>query len=237
MISLNIITQVTALGIIMLCSAVLYVFLVAYVLPRCCLKPRYNLHEIRERGIKKYLFKNGRAIVYEPSVYNAKYITQYILSRNDDEKYIKCKTDKRIYSIQYDVIAYDAGDKIIDIVEIAELIRNPGYTNGALLPPGTAYVSVIVKQVNGTKIKSEAELQLPLMHVIKYAGCAVVCSVIEGSVLYLLVHKCFDMAWPAFGGIVMADYLAAIPIFAVLGVLVAAVAVAGYRSKDLRVKK
>jgi hypothetical protein len=36
---------------------------------------------------------------------------------------------------------------------------------------------------------------------------------------------------------VMADYLAAIPIFAVLGVLVAAVAVAGYRSKDLRLKK
>jgi hypothetical protein len=237
MISLNIITQVTALGIIMLCSAVLYVFLVAYVLPRCCLKPRYNLHEIRERGIKKYLFKNGRAIVYEPSVYNAKYIKQYILSRNDDEKYIKCKTDERIYSIQYDVIAYDAGDKVIGIVEVSESILNPGYTSGALLPPKTAYVSVIVKQVNGTKIKSEADLKMPLKQVIGYAVSAVACSVIEGSVFYLLVHKCFDMAWPAFGGIVMADYFAAIPIFAVLGVLVAAVAVVGCYSKDFRIKK
>lgn len=237
MISLNIIAQVTALVLIMLCSAVLYVFLVAYVLPRCCIKPSYDLPEVRERGIKKYLFKNGRAIVYEPSVYNAKYIKQYILSRNDDEKYIKCKMDERIYSIAYDVIAYDASDKVIGIVEIAELIRNPGYTNGTLLPPKTSYVSVIVKQVNGTKIKSEAELQVPLMHVIRYAVCTVVCSVIEGSVFYLLVHKCFDMAWPAFRGMVIMDYWAAIPIFAILGVLVAAVAVVGYRSKELRIKK
>ncbi len=237
MISLNIITLVTSLVIIMLCSAVLYVFLVAYVLPRFCMKPSYDLPVICERGIKKYLFGNGRAIVFEPSTLSKRYIKQYILSRNDEEKYIKCKIDERVYSIKYDVIAYNSADKVIAIVQQSELIVDPGVTKSALLPPDTSYVSVIVKEVNGKKVTSETALQLPMSHVIKYAALAVVCSLAQGSLFYVLINKCVDLVLPHFRGMELLGYLGALPIFAILGVIISVVCVLCYRSREVRIRK
>lgn len=136
-------------------SFVLYVFLTGHVYPKLCLKPYFNTAGNGDRGLKKYRYRNGRAIVYEPSFKMRKFVKQYILSLNEGRKYIKCKLDERIRSIVYDVIAYDADGVILDDILVSDLIRRKGYSSVAELPSETSYVHIIVREVNGYKVEHE----------------------------------------------------------------------------------
>ena len=57
-----------------ICSVILYVFLAAKLLPNWLLKPHVDPSLDGDRGIKRFVFDCGRAIVYEPSVAYRKYI-------------------------------------------------------------------------------------------------------------------------------------------------------------------
>ncbi|MBQ7380317.1 MAG: hypothetical protein IJW70_11650 [Clostridia bacterium] len=231
------VVEIVAHACILLCSAVLYVFLVARIFPHLLLKPKYRLSVLQDRGSRKYVFKNGRAIVYEPSIQAARYIKQYILSCNGGEKYIKCKIDERIRTIKYDVIAMDADDKEIATVRIAEPIYNTGVTKGALLPPDTSYVCVIVKEVNDHIVEPVTKLQLPMWRAGLYGLLTVVCSVIEGALWNASILKWFDMALYDFVSTGIEEFVKMLLIYACIGLVVSAVTVLFHCSKDVQIKK
>ena len=125
-------------------SVILYVFLAGAVFPPIFLKPRYRYSAEGDRGIRRYAFEGGRAIVYEPSAPYRHILKQYILSANGREKYIKCKFIQSVYYVIYDVIAFDSGDRVIDTVRVEEdmEIGQQGISKASLLPGETAYVQV-----------------------------------------------------------------------------------------------
>lgn len=215
----------------------LYVFLVAYLLPGKMLKPGYDLSVMKDRGIQKYVFAGGRAIVYEASVQSGRYIKQYILSDNQREKYIRCKIDKQILSIVYDVIAMDANDRVIDIVQVSEPILQSGITSGALLPPKTSYVSVVVKAVNGRRVEANVQMRLPKESVVKYTAWTVACTVVQGVFLNNLIVHWFDIGMRNFVSEGLMGYVIRLPFYVLAGLFVAAVTVLCYRSKEVRVRK
>ena len=166
-----------------LLSFVLYVFLTAHVYPKLFLKPYLNEGK-GDRGLKKYRYRNGRAIVYEPSFKMRKYVKQYILSLNDGRKYIKCKLDERIKSIVYDVIAYDADGSVIDDILVSDCIERKGYSSAAELPGETSYVNIIVREVNGYKVDHEKVAIYSAAEVCAFFAISIITTVLE----YVLVR-------------------------------------------------
>ena len=220
-----------------LCSIALYVFIIAYLLPGRLLKPSYDLSVIGDRGIKKYVFSGGRAIVYETSVLSGRYIKQYILSDNRGEKYIKCKIDEEITSIVYDVIAIDSFDKVIEVVEVSEPISKRGITSGALLPPKTAYVCVVVKGVNGCHVDTDMKMSIRPRAANQYVFWTVLCSALEGAFLNALIIGWYDLALYDFVRAGLIGYLEMLPIYVIAGLIVAALTILCHRSKEVRIRK
>lgn len=171
--------------LLLLLSFVVYVFLMSCIYPKVFLKPYWNVEHKEDRGLKKYRYHNGRAIVYEPSLKMRKYIKQYILSVNDDRKYIKCKLDDRIYSIVYDIIAYSADDKIIDDILVTDFIQHRGYSSAAELPHKTSYVHIIVREVNGIKVGGRKVAIYSSGKVLTFFVAAIITTVLE----YMAVRR------------------------------------------------
>ena len=225
-------------AVLFICCLVVYVMLVSQILPRIFLKPKYDLPVISDRGIKKYVFKEGRAIVYEPSILTGRYIQQYILSSHKGEKFLKCKIDPRVYSIKFDVVAMDADDKVIDIIRVAEPIRQLGVTTGAAMPRNTSYVSVIVKEVNNTKAEPRTTLKISKRSALLYMLWTVICSVLIGALIMLMMTLWTDMAfykgyeYPGIGA-----YLSVLPACAVLGLIISGITILLNCSKEIKIKK
>ena len=76
--------------LLLVLSFVAYVFLMSRVYPKVLLTPTWGVGHKGDRGLKKYRYDNGRAVVYEPSFKMRAYVKQYLLSVNDGKKYIKC---------------------------------------------------------------------------------------------------------------------------------------------------
>ena len=164
-------------------SAILYVFLVAQKLPKAYLRAAYPSSVLKDRGLKKMVFENGRAIVCAPSAHSVKYIHQYILSCNEGQKYIQCKLNPEIFSIVYDVAAFNTDDQLIETVRIRESVAQPGLSKSALLPPKTAYAFVIVKEVNHNPITDAPKMLFPKERVLRFVTWTVVLTVIEGLLM------------------------------------------------------
>ena len=77
---INLVVYYTFSVIVFLSSFGLYAFLAGMLFPSLLLKPKFKGEKARDRGLKKYTFDGGRAIVYRPDVKSVKYIEQYILS-------------------------------------------------------------------------------------------------------------------------------------------------------------
>ena len=128
--------------LLLLMGFVAYVFVLASVLPRIFLRVRLGNGSTRDRGVKKYKFEDGRAVVYEPESKIRRYVNQYVLVDKSGDKYLKCKIDKRVSTIKYDVVVFDGHNNAIDVIQISEAISSKGYTVTAELPRKTSYVSL-----------------------------------------------------------------------------------------------
>ncbi len=164
--------------LLLIIGFIAYVFLVGGVFPRLILRPKWGSGTPRDRGIKRYTFKDGRAVVYEPDPKMRKYVKQYILSANGEDKYLKCKVDPRVSTIEYDVVVYDAHNNAIDNIHVAEAIETKGYTKAAELPAKTSHVSLVVREVNYHTIDKRPFARYTLAQVIIFLACNVVATVV-----------------------------------------------------------
>ena len=161
--SLETVSVLVTLAVAAFASISVYVFLISRVLPDLLLKPLYDDSRDGDRGLRRYTFEGGRAILYEPSAPYRKYLKQYILSANGNEKYIKCKFADRVNAVRYEVIAFDSNDRMIDTVCIEEHIlkEKENISGAAMLPRQTAYVRVLLYSVNGVITDHEKLLYVP----------------------------------------------------------------------------
>lgn len=191
--SLETVSALAALAIAVLAVISVYVFLVSRVLPDLLLKPLYDDASEGDRGLRRYTFEGGRAILYEPSAPYRKYLNQYILSANGNEKYIKCKFADRVNAVRYEVIAFDSNDRLIDTVCIEEHIlkEKENISSAAMLPRQTAYVKVLLRSVNGVITDHEESFYVPASRRWGFA-CIVTVGLIAVTVLArrLIVMLC-----------------------------------------------
>lgn len=174
-----------AQGVFLLISLILYVLLISCVLPRLLLTVTVDPADVRDRGIKKYLFKNGRAIVYEPAIEARRYIQQYILSDHNGERFLKCKLDSRVRALKYRVVAFSADDSMLTVVDVEEPVYDAGISKAVPLPINTAYVSICVHEVNGVQVENRPIVRRSLIKTGAFVLSTVLLTVIEA----LMVKK------------------------------------------------
>jgi hypothetical protein len=192
-------------SVFFLISLVLYVFLTACVLPCFLLKFQFSATTIRDRGIKKYLFENGRAIVYLPDPAIRSYIPQYILSDNNGERFLKCLLNPEVFSLHYYVFSFDAQDRPVQVLEVEDPIPTRGVSKAVPLPLNTSYVTISLKNVNGKTFQSN-KLGYSMIKMLVYLAITVTLTILEAlmikqGMLYLadLLFAYSDMASPNYG--------------------------------------
>ena len=184
-----------ARSLMLIAGFYLYVFLMSYILPRVLLC-RGKISPT-DRGLKKYSFSEGRAIVYQPTNAVSPYISQYILSSIQGEKYIQCKIDESITALKYEVQAFDHRHKLMHTVEIEEKeIQNKGYTQLARLNAETSYVNVVLRSVNQTPIRNDNISLIGWIFIGVFVARAVVSTLIMSKIVEVQILKYLQLIYP-----------------------------------------
>lgn len=137
-----------AKALMLITSIVLYVYLFSSIIPKAIMKVHILKENTCDRGIKKFVYPNGRCVLYETELATRKYISSYALYTEDGYKYIKCKAAGNIANIRYDVYAFDNQNKLLDIIGVDEAISEDGYTASVPLPPETSYARFVLRRVD-----------------------------------------------------------------------------------------
>lgn len=155
---------------------VLFAFFTIGVFPKMFLKNKYRITKPLDRGLKKYRFSDTEyAVLYEPSLEARNFITQYILAKKDGKKFIKCKIAPNIAYIDFDIILFDSHGKSFLVMSSMDVIGNDRLTQETELPKETAFVSVLVNQVNDTVIRQEKNVQTKVSSIMMF-GLATLAS-------------------------------------------------------------
>ena len=186
---------IQSLGVLF--SITVYIFLAVTVFPSVFLKPRYRYSAEGDRGIRRYIFEGGRAIVYEPCAAYRKYLKSYILSANGREKYIKCKFSESVRYVIYDVIAFDSADRVLDTVRVKEDVapNGRGISKASLLHPQTAYAKVAVRAVNQTPVAGKKLFFVSVSSMIGFVFCVTVALIAEAVFLRSVIESFTQVLW------------------------------------------
>ncbi len=192
--SMENVVEVVSRSMLLLASLAVFWYFVKAVIPRFILRIDYSFDTALGRGLKKYRYPGGRAVVYEPHPSVRKYINKYALFTNDGYKYLKCLVDKGVSVMEYSVIMLNNRDKVIDVLDVRSKIGG-SETKEVLLHPDTSYVAVNLESVNGMGVKGTVECRYKLSRVCAYFLAVAAASFAE---LYLMAYTVEDLLNTAF---------------------------------------
>ena len=130
-------------------SVACFFILEMLVFPKCFLESEYSIGKTSDRGIRKYkTATDGMYFLYEPNWFVRQFIKQYVIAVTDEGKTLTCKIEEGIDYLRYDVVLFDASDRVFKILNVQQLIEDRLYTEEVELPPETAYVTLALNQVN-----------------------------------------------------------------------------------------
>lgn len=148
-------------------SIVLYVFLMKRVLPMSVLRIRHDLYQDPGRGLARYTFEGGRAVLCEPRPHLRKYIPQYLLLVKEGYKHLICRIDESVHRLTYSVVMFNNRDRILDILDIEETTNGGSETAPLLLHGETSYIALLPTSFNGKLLPTEKRFyRTPLQYLL-----------------------------------------------------------------------
>ena len=160
-------------------ATLLYIGVVALWLPTVFLQNKFKMKSVNDRGIRKY--KSGGdsiGILYEPEVGTRKYIKQYAISFDGEEKLLKCMLADDIDYIEYDVASFNRNGKIINVLNVKDVVEKAGFTRSVILPRETAYVALVISRVDDMELDVPVKLLISKGKMLLYSLVTVVLSVL-----------------------------------------------------------
>ena len=186
--------------ILLLFSVVAFSVLLMIALQRAILKLNYTINEPNDRGVKRYIFKGKRCILYNSADENKSIIKQYLLMDDENCKVLRCKMARPVSYIDYDVMVFDKCGEVMKIVNVKENLVNSEYTRKVELPKQTAYVRIILKEANDTIYKGKPIAFVHKKRITLYALASAVLTAFE----VFFVKICCSYA---FGGVFRESFM------------------------------
>ena len=173
-------------------NLIFFAFLMRTVFPKYILRVKYAYGETQDRGIKRLKYPSGRAVVYEPHPSIRKYVNEYSLFTEGGYKYIRCKIDRAVTCLRYNVVTYNRKNKIIDVVKVTESTRSE-YTEPVMLHHDTSYVSLLLLSVNGESAHEAPMFKIKPLNAVLYAIAVTVTVFLEMTLMASFTRELFDL--------------------------------------------
>ena len=183
---MELIVAYVAKALVLITSMILYVYLFSKVVPKFIMRLKMVNENTRDRGSKKFVYPNGRCILYETELSARRYVSSYALYTEDGYKYIKCKAADDVSMLKYDIYVFDNRNKLIDIIAVIETMNGEGYTSAVSLPPDTSYVRFVLRAVDNKYVSNKVLADYSIMQYGICAGVVALATAIEASLIYSL---------------------------------------------------
>lgn len=230
-------------AIIAVVSILLYIMAVSDWLLSLLNVKRHGAPILRDRGIKKFTYPEGRSVVYEPAGFDNRFLKKYMLFVRGDNKYLKCLFADRVRSAYCELFVFDNQNRLIKTVDLFLEPNGDRYADAILLPDATSHVSILVLKVNGRNVKqSAADRESFKSHLWRRRGLfallTVAVTVLEGIILTSLVRYFLDIFMDDRFSMTFAQYvgdsgrIVDIALSALAGICVAAIGIALHLRKD-----
>ena len=185
-------------AIIAVVSILLYIMAVSDWLLSLLQVKRHGALTLRDRGLKKFTYPEGRSVVYEPAGFDNRFLKKYMLFVKGEQRYLKCLFAARVRSAYCELFVFDNRNKLIKTVDIFLEPGEDGYAEAITLPDQTSHVSILVLKVNGRNVElSEADKASYARHLRNRRGLfallTVGVTVIEGWLLTSLIRYFLDI--------------------------------------------
>ncbi len=132
----------------------LSIFVATVALPRMYLKLRYTIERSKDRCIKRVYEKDGQSMVFEPEEKWRGYIEQYVLSERKGQKVVMCKVNEELSYIEFDVVVFNAFNKVSEVIKVQDNVAGSGYTKTVELPEDASYLSLCVVRADNKKFRN-----------------------------------------------------------------------------------
>lgn len=160
-------------------ATLLYIGVIAFWLPKVFLQNKFKMKSVNDRGIRKYRSGNDAiGVLYEPEVGTRKYIKQYAISFDGEEKLLKCMLADDIDYIEYDVASFNRNGKIINVLDVKDVVEKAGFTRSVILPRETAYVALVISKVDDVELDVPVKLLISKSKMLAYSLITVLLSVV-----------------------------------------------------------
>ncbi|MBQ7375344.1 MAG: hypothetical protein IJW52_00470 [Clostridia bacterium] len=229
--------------IIAVVSVLLYIMAISDWLLSLLNVKRHGAPILRDRGIKKFTYPEGRSVVYEPAGFDNRFLKKYMLFVRDENKYLKCLFADRVRSAYCELFVFDNQNRLIKTVDLFLEPNGDRYSDAIALPTATSHVSILVMKVNGRAVKmSTVDAESFKRHLWGRRGLfallTVSVTVLEGLILTSLVRYFLDIFMEDRFSMTFAQYVGSsgrivdIAISLLAGICVAAIGIALHLRKD-----
>ena len=185
------IIKALCLVVIFILEIIAYLAVTGTVLPSLFMKVRCSVTKPRDRGMRKYVFPEGRAVAYEPEPVTRKYIHRYVLFVSEGYKYLKCRVDEAVGYINYTVVMFNNKDKVIDVIDVKEKSLKDAETAAVRLHPDTSYIALIPNAINGVRIHKEKIMYRRILDVCLYGLLLSVANYIQMVITWIGILVAF----------------------------------------------
>lgn len=101
-----------------------------------------------DRGLRRVTFKEGRAVVYEPTPAARRYVPAYALIKREGRVHLLLRLNPRVAYIRYDVLCFDSRGRLLDLLQVSERVTAAGESRPVRLPTATVYTRVVPRRVD-----------------------------------------------------------------------------------------
>ena len=185
------------LFVLIILEFILFFILIGTAAPKI-LGSYCSVKKTSDRGLKKFVYPDGRAIAYEPHPSVRKYVPRYLLFTEDGYKYISCKLDESVNKIKYSVVMFNNRNRVVDVIDAFETKMTSSVTTPVMLHQDTSYVSLIPDTVNKTRLKHPAVLCCHFWQLAIYAAVVGAISFLHMFYLKKMV-SIYDAMWVGSG--------------------------------------
>ncbi len=158
----------------------LYMFAVTKLMPGLLLSPTGVDGKSNDRGVKKYVFPEGRAVVYELELGYRQYVSKYMLFAYKGNKYAKLKFCEGVKTVECEIALYDNSSKLIKIISAFCIASDVVESQAIELPAETSYARVLVRGANGVSVSDEHMYKFSPVRIGMYAAITTALTVVLG---------------------------------------------------------
>lgn len=187
---MELVVAYVAKAVLLITSVVLYMYLFLKIIPNFIMKAGLKNKNITtyDRGLKKFIYPEGRCVLYEPELAARRYVKSYALYTEGGYKYIRCKVADGVGNLWYDVYAFDNRNKLLDVIWVAEELSLARYTASVALPPETSYVRFVLRQADNDYFSDKALLGYSKLRYVISSVIVALSTFVESMFMYVIIR-------------------------------------------------